>query len=116
MRYASRPSKLRLARAADYLRHEGFAVGMTHTGFVAVDEDGVVFIVSPFSTSAQIYHPILNVFREEYAQKLPETHWFQTTMNTLLSWAKDSNAKEPARMISASRRPVPSRQGKPCTT
>jgi hypothetical protein len=82
---------------------------MTHTGFVAVDEDGVVFIVSPFRTSGQIYHPILNVFREEYAKKLPETYWFQEAMNTLTAWVKDPKAKEPPRMISASRRPVPSK-------
>lgn len=109
MRYASKPNKTKLARAAAYLKCEGFAVGLTHTGLVAVDEDGVVIQASPFRTSAQIYHPVLKVFREEYEPRLPEIYWFSERIALLMEWAKDKNAKEIPHLISVSRRPVPSR-------
>ena len=109
MRYASKPNKTKLARAAAYLKCEGFAVGLTHTGLVAVDEDGVVIQASPFRTSAQIYHPVLKVFREEYEPRLPEIYWFSERIALLMEWAQDKDAKEIPHLISASRRPVPSR-------
>jgi hypothetical protein len=109
MRYASKPNKTKLARAAAYLKCEGFAVGLTHTGLVAVDEDGVVIQASPFRTSAQIYHPVLKVFREEYEPRLPEIYWFSERIALLMEWAQDKDAKQIPHLISVSRRPVPSR-------
>jgi len=109
MRYASKPNKTKLARAVSYLKCEGFSVGLTHTGLVAVDEDGVVIQASPFRTSAQIYHPVLKVFREEYEPRLPEIYWFSERIALLMEWAQDKDAKEIPHLISVSRRPIPSR-------
>jgi hypothetical protein len=92
---------------AMYLRGEGFTVGMTHTGFIAIDPEGVVFQVSPFRTSAQIQHPIHKRFREEYSRKLPQTHWFDERMEILIKWANDPMSKELTRKVSTSRRTNP---------
>ena len=90
-----------------YLQHEGFTVGQTKTGFVAVDDDGIVIQATPYRTSAQVFHPILKIYREEYALYIQETYWFAEKVALLTEWAKDPNAKEPPRMAQVSRRPVP---------
>ncbi len=93
-----------------YLRHEGFTVGQTKNGFVAVDDDGIVIQATPYRTSAQIFHPTLKIYREEYALYIQETYWFAEKLPLLTEWSKDPNAKESGRVLSISRRPVPSRQ------
>ena len=107
MRYESKPVLLHMKALVMYLRGEGFMVGMTHTGFVAIDAEGVVFQVSPFRTSAQIQHTIHKRFREEYSRKLPETLWFDKQMETLIKWANDPKSKEMTRKVSTSRRTNP---------
>jgi hypothetical protein len=109
MKYATKPNKTKLARVAAYLRDEGFVVGLTHTGLVAIDDDGLVIQASPCRTSAQIYHPILKVFREEYEPRIAETCWLGERIAMLIEWAKDKDAVELPHIIGVSRRPVPSR-------
>jgi hypothetical protein len=110
MMYPTTRNKAKILRAAMYLRHEGFTVGQTRTGFVAVDDDGIVIQATPYRTSAQIFHPTLKIYREEYALSLQEIYWFTEKLSLLTEWAKDPNAKEPGRVLSISRKPVPSRQ------
>ena len=109
MRYTSKPIAQQLNQLATYFAHEGFTVGRTATGIVAVDQDGIVIQVSPFRTSVQVRHRIHGRFREEYVKKLPTTDWFTTRIPMLMSWAQDPHSKEMNRSVSVSRRPVPSR-------
>jgi hypothetical protein len=109
MRYASKPIAQQLNQLATYFAHEGFTVGRTATGIVAVDQDGIVIQVSPFRTSVQVRHRIHGRFREEYVKKLPTPDWFTVRIPMLMSWAQDPNSKEMPRLVSVSRRPVPSR-------
>ena len=92
-----------------YLEHQGFTVGQTKYGFVAVDQDGIVIQATPYHTSAQVFHSVLKIYREEYALSLQETYWFAEKVSLLTEWSKDPNAKEPPRIVGVSRRPVPSR-------
>jgi hypothetical protein len=109
MNYATTRNKTKILRAVMYLEHEGFTVGQTKTGFVAVDQDGIVIQATPYRTSAQVFHPVLKIYREEYALSLQEIYWFTEKLSLLTEWAKDPNAKEPSRIVATSRRPVPSR-------
>ena len=105
MNYASKPMKKKLDQLALYLAHEGFTVGRTATGIVAVDLDGIVIQVSPFRTSVQVRHRIHGRFREEYVKKLPTTDWFTVRIPVLMKWAQDPHSKEMSRSVSVSRRP-----------
>ena len=105
MNYASKPMKKKLDQLALYLAHEGFTVGRTATGIVAVDQDGIVIQVSPFRTSVQVRHTIHGRFREEYVKKLPTPDWFTVRIPVLMKWAKDPHSKEMNRSVSVSRRP-----------
>ena len=105
MNYASKPMKKKLDQLALYLAHEGFTVGRTATGIVAVDQDGIVIQVSPFRTSVQVRHRIHGRFREEYVKKLPTPDWFTVRIPVLMKWAKDPHSKEMNRSVSVSRRP-----------
>ena len=109
MMYPTTRNKAKILRAVMYLEHEGFTVGQTRTGFVAVDNDGIVIQATPYRTSAQIFHPALKIYREEYALYIQETYWFAEKVALLTEWSKDPNAKEPPRIVGISRRPVPSR-------
>tara|TARA_R110002126_G_scaffold100774_3_gene232428 strand:+ start:3154 stop:3567 length:414 start_codon:yes stop_codon:yes gene_type:complete len=109
MNYASKPMKKKLDQLALYLAHEGFTVGRTATGIVAVDDDGIVIQVSPFRTSVQVRHRIHGRFREEYVKKLPTPDWFTTRIPVLMKWAQDPHSKEMHRSVSVSRRPSQSR-------
>ena len=105
MNYASKPMKKKLDQLALYLAHEGFTVGRTATGIVAVDQDGIVIQVSPFRTSVQVRHRIHGRFREEYVKKLPTADWFTVRIPVLMKWAQDPHSKEMNRSVSVSRRP-----------
>ena len=109
MMYPTTRNKAKILRAVMYLEHEGFTVGQTKTGFVAVDNDGIVIQATPYRTSAQVFHPVLKIYREEYALYIQETYWFAEKVALLTEWSKDPNAKEPGRIVATSRRPVPSR-------
>jgi hypothetical protein len=109
MNYASKPMKKKLDQLALYLAHEGFTVGRTATGIVAVDQDGIVIQVSPFRTSVQVRHRIHGRFREEYVKKLPTADWFTVRIPVLMKWAQDPHSKEMSRSVSVSRRPSQSR-------
>ena len=108
MRYTSKPIAQQLNQLATYFAHEGFTVGRTATGIVAVDQDGIVIQVSPFRTSVQVRHRIHGRFREEYVKKLPTADWFTVRIPVLMKWAKDPHSKEMNRSVSVSRRPSPS--------
>ena len=108
MNYASKPISQQLNPLATYFAHEGFTVGRTATGIVAVDQDGIVIQVSPFRTSVQVRHRIHGRFREEYVKKLPTADWFTVRIPVLMKWAKDPHSKEMSRSVSVSRRPSPS--------
>ena len=105
MRYTSKPIAQQLNQLATYFSHEGFTVGRTATGIVAVDDDGIVIQVSPFRTSVQVRHTIHGRFREEYVKKLPTPDWFTVRIPVLMKWAKDPHSKEMSRSVSVSRRP-----------
>ena len=105
MRYTSKPIAQQLNQLATYFAHEGFTVGRTATGIVAVDQDGIVIQVSPFRTSVQVRHRIHGRFREEYVKKLPTADWFTVRIPVLMKWAKDPHSKEMNRSVSVSRRP-----------
>ena len=109
MNYASKPMKKKLDQLALYLAHEGFTVGRTATGIVAVDQDGIVIQISPFRTSVQVRHRIHGRFREEYVKKLPTADWFTVRIPVLVKWAQDPHSKEMNRSVSVSRRPSQSR-------
>lgn len=109
MRYTSKPIAQQLNQLATYFAHEGFTVGRTATGIVAVDQDGIVIQVSPFRTSVQVRHRIHGRFREEYVKKLPTPDWFTVRIPVLMKWAQDPHSKEMSRSVSVSRRPSQSR-------
>ena len=109
MRYTSKPIAQQLNQLATYFAQEGFTVGRTATGIVAVDQDGIVIQVSPFRTSVQVRHRIHGRFREEYVKKLPTADWFTVRIPVLVKWAQDPHSKEMNRSVSVSRRPSQSR-------
>lgn len=109
MNYPTTRNKKKILRAVMYLKHEGFIVGQTKNGFVAVDDDGIVIQATPYRTSAQVFHPTLKIYREEYALYIQEPYWFAEKVQQLIEWSKDPNATELPRMLSVSRRPVPSK-------
>ena len=84
MNYATTRNKTKILRAVMYLEHEGFIVGQTKNGFVAVDDDGIVIQATPYRTSAQVFHPTLKIYREEYALYIQEPYWFAEKVQQLV--------------------------------
>lgn len=88
MRMNSSPIRAKRALLMDYLQSRGYLIGRTHSGFVAVDGDGIVFTVSPCRTYGTISHPQSGELRELRARGQAEPEWFEETEATLIEWAK----------------------------
>jgi hypothetical protein len=72
----------------DHLRSEGFTVGKTERGFVAVDEDGVIFTCSPGRTHVCIVHSKNEQYMEHRCNGLPDPEWFDEMTNEMVQFAK----------------------------
>ena len=109
MRTNSRVTMQHREQVMFYLKNEGFLCGYTKTGFIGVDDDGIVIQCTPYRTSAQIRHNTTRRIREEYVKKVPTTDWFTRIIDELTQWANDPKAVVPPRVLQSSNRPVPSK-------
>ena len=71
-----------------HLRKQGFTVAQTASGFIAVDQDGIVFTVSPMRTHVQMVHPQTGQFCEHRARGMPDTGWFDSITDEFVDWSK----------------------------
>ena len=88
MRMMSKPIDAKRNLLMNYLRDQGFNVARTHSGFVAVDEDGIVFTVSPVRTHVTIMHPVTQEITERRRRGQPDPEWFDDACIELTTWAK----------------------------
>jgi len=72
----------------DHLRNQGFTVGQTERGFVAVDDDGVIFTVSPGRTHVCIVHPKNGQYMEHRCNGMPDIQWFDDFTNEMVQFTK----------------------------
>ena len=72
----------------EHLRKQGFVVGKTASGFVAVDDDGIVFTVSIAATHVQMVHPRTGQLCEHRARGIPDPKWFDGMAGEFVDWAK----------------------------
>lgn len=78
-----------------HLVKEGFNVGKTQRGFVAVDEDGIVFNVSPGRAQVCRVHPITGQVMENRHKGMPDTHWFDWMISECVIWASKPIIRKP---------------------
>ncbi len=78
----------RMFLVIDHLRNQGFTVGQTERGFVAVDDDGVIFTVSPGRTHVCIVHPRNGQYMEHRCNGLPDVEWFDDLTNEMVQFSK----------------------------
>lgn len=97
-----------LSSISAHLMMNGFRIGLTNTGFVAVDCDGIVFTCSKFRTSVQVCHPQTGHNRIEYLRSIPSKEWCDKHIDEFTIWTQDPKAKAPPRIVKMSNRPVPS--------
>ena len=88
MRMNSSPIRAKRALLIEYLEGRGYLVGRTHSGFVAVDGDGIVFTVSPCRTHGTIAHQQSGELHEVRARGQASPEWFEQAEGTLIEWAK----------------------------
>ena len=88
MRMMSKPIDAKRNLLMKYLRDQGFNVARTHSGFVAVDEDGIVFTVSPVRTHVTIMHPVTQEITERRHRGQPDPEWFDEACIELTTWSK----------------------------
>jgi hypothetical protein len=91
-----------------YLKANGFVVGEINTGFVAIDDDGIVFLCSKFRVFAQVKHPKSGKFNIENRRGVPDIEWFDKQISAFTVWTQDTTGKSPPRKLQVSKRPVPS--------
>ena len=72
----------------EHLTKQGFTVALTHTGFIAVDQDGIVFTVSPVRTHVQMVHPKTGQLSEHRSRGMPDTDWFDSVADEFVDWSK----------------------------
>ena len=72
----------------DYLCSQGFTVGQTERGFVAVDDDGVIFTVSPGRSHVCIVNPQSGQYMEHRCNGLPDPKWFDDMTNEMVQFSK----------------------------
>jgi hypothetical protein len=78
-----------------HLKANGFSVGEINTGFVALDDDGIVFLVSKYRTSVQARHPESGKYNIESRRLIPSIEWFDEQIARLTAWTQDPVGKEP---------------------
>lgn len=71
-----------------HLRDQGFTVALTATGFIAVDEDGVVFNVSPARTHCVVVHPVSGIVIERKVAGQAEIEWLDRVCGDMVEWLK----------------------------
>ena len=76
-------------RLMDHLRAQGFTVARTATGFIAVDEDGIIFNVSPVRTHVCVVHPVTEQYMEERTAGQPDPKWFDAMIEEFVTWSKE---------------------------
>ena len=76
-------------RLMDYLRAQGFTVARTATGFMAIDEDGIIFNVSPVRTHVCAVHPLTEQYMEERIAGQPDPKWFDAMIEEFVTWSKE---------------------------
>ena len=92
MNYKMTKEKLEQYRSLmKYLKSEGFTVGRTRTGFIAVDAQGVVFECSPWRTYGSVRHLLHS---EDFVERVDTkgialASWFTTYMDYLRKWRVD---------------------------
>jgi hypothetical protein len=72
----------------DYLLKEGFSVGRIGIGFVAVDKDGLVFLISPHRCLAYIQNKFHGKFRETRIKGYPTTEQLSQIIESFIPWSK----------------------------
>lgn len=72
-----------------HLRVQGFTVARTATGFIAVDEDGIIFNVSPVRTHVSSVHPVTQQYMEHRAPNQPDPEWFDDMIQEFVAWMQD---------------------------
>ena len=77
-----------------YLKSEGFTVGRTRTGFIAVDAQGVVFECSPWRTYGSVKHLLQaeDCVERIDTKGIPLASWFTATIDHLRKWRTDPEA------------------------
>ena len=88
MRTSSKPVSIKRGRLMDYLLKEGFCVGRCGVGFVAVDKDGLVFLISPHRCHASIQNKLHGKFRETKIKGYPTTDQISQIINTFIPWSR----------------------------
>lgn len=78
-----------------HLKTNGFSVGEINTGFVALDDDGIVFLCSKYRTSVQVRHPQSGKYNIESRRLIPNVEWFDEQIARLTAWTQDPVGKEP---------------------
>lgn len=96
MRMRSKPLTERRNLLMRHLTAEGFTVGRTEHGFVAVDDDGIVFTVSPVRTHVCRVDPVTEKIMEIRTIGMPDTAWCNRMISELGIWA--SQIEPPTRM------------------
>jgi hypothetical protein len=91
-----------------YLKANGFSIGEINTGFVAIDDDGIVFLCSKCRVCAQVKHPQSGQFNIEHRRGIPDIGWFDKQISAFTVWTQDTKGKCPPRKLQVSKRPVPS--------
>jgi hypothetical protein len=72
----------------DYLLKEGFCVGRCGVGFVAVDKDGLVFLISPHRCHASIQNKLHGKFRETKIRGYPTNEQLSQIIDSFIPWSK----------------------------
>ena len=88
MRTNSKPVAIKLRHLMDYLTKEGFCVGRAGIGFVAVDKDGLVFLISPVRCHATIQNKFHGKFRELKIRGFPTTDQLSRIIDQFVPWSK----------------------------
>jgi hypothetical protein len=58
-------------------------------GFIAVDEDGIIFNVSPVRTHVCAVHPLTEQYMEERTAGQPDSKWFDAMIEEFVTWSKE---------------------------
>jgi hypothetical protein len=88
MTTASHPTIDKRSVLMDHLRSQGFTVGKTERGFIAVDDDGVIFTCSPGRTHVCVVHSQNDQYMEHRCNGLPDPEWFDDMTNEMVQFSK----------------------------
>ena len=88
MRTGTKPLLAKREVLMQHLRDQGFTVALTATGFIAVDDDGVVFNVSPARTHCVVVHPVSGIVIERKVAGQAEIEWLDRVCGDMVEWLK----------------------------